>query len=174
MTDKKVTPIQTARRWAREHPDATGCITIQYLVPKGRGGRRGMGLRRDHYLVEAGKAAKLISRRMRLPEGGQLRSFNGYCYRCGGLFLEPVLRCCYVPNPRAGQPAKDGYPEDLVYADLGMAALCSNCAEHDGVVGWDDGRIILAESGQMITVLGGGSSECTQKPLAILDLEGSD
>jgi len=171
MTDKKVTPIQVARRWAREHPDATGCITIEHLVPKGRGGRRGMGLRRDHYLVEAGQAAKLVSHSIAQPEGGRIRSFNGYCYYCRAIFLEPVLHLCYVPNPHAGQPAKDGYREGLVYADLGMAALCSNCGEHDGVVGWDDGRIILAESGQMITWLGGGSSECTQKPLAILGLE---
>ena len=171
MTDKKLTPIQTARRWARLHPDATGCITVQYLVPKGRGGRRGLDLRRDNYLVEAGQAAKLISRRVKLPEGGRLRSFNGYCHHCGGIFLKPVLHRCYVPNPQAGQPAKDGYTEGLVYADLGMAALCSNCAEHDGVVGWNDGRIILAKSGQVITWLGGGTRECTREPLTVLGLE---
>lgn len=171
MNDKKVTPIQVARTWAREHPDATGCIAVQYLVPKGRGGRRGMGLRRDHYLVEAGKVAKLISRSIAQPEGGRQRSLNGYCYRCGGIFLEPVLRCCYVPSPLAGQPAKDAYAPGLVYADLGNAALCSNCAEHDGVVGWDDGRIILAKSGQVMTWLGGGTSECTRHPLAVLGLE---
>lgn len=171
MTDKKVTPIQVARRWAREHPDATGCIAVQYLVPKGRGGRRGMGTRRDHYLVEAGKAAKLVSRRMRLPEGGQLRSFNGYCYNCGGIFLKPVLHCCYVPNPHAGQPAKDGYRPGLVYADLGNAVLCPACAEREGVVGWHDGRIILSGAGKVTTWLGGGTSECTREPLAVLGLE---
>ena len=166
-----MTPIHTARAWARQHPTASGCIAVEYLTPKGRGGRRGMGLRRDHYLVEDGKTAKLVSHSIAQPEGGRIRSFNGYCYYCGGIFLEAVLRCCYIPNPHAGQPAKDGYRPGLVYADLGMAALCSNCAEHDGVIGWDDGRIILAESGQMITWLGGGTSECIREPLAVLGLE---
>ena len=172
MTDKK-TPIQVARRWARQHPDATGCIAVQYLTPKGRGGRRGLGLRRDHYLVEAGKAAKLISRRVNLPEGGQLRSFNGYCYYCRAIFLEPVLRCCYVPNPHAGQPAKDGYTEGLVYTDLGNAALCPASAESEDVVGWHDGRVILSGEARMMTWLGGGTSECTREPLAVLGLEDS-
>ena len=171
MTDKKVTPIQTARTWAREHPDATGCIAVQYLVPKGRGGRRGMGIRRDHYLVEGGKAAKLVSRSIAQPEGGRIRSFNGYCYHCGGIFLKPVLRCCYVPNPHAGQPAKDGYRPGLVYADLGNVALCPNCAKEPGVIGWDDGRIILSGAGKVTTWLGGGTSECTREPLAVLGLE---
>lgn len=171
MTDKKVTPIQIARRWVREHPDASGCIVVEYLVPKGRGGRRGMGLRRDHYLVDGGKAVKVTSRNVALPEGGRMRSFNGYCYHCGGIFLEPVLRCCYVPNPRAGQPAKDGYKEGLVYADLGNAALCSDCAERPGVVGWHDGRLILSGSGKVMIWLGGGTSECTREPLAVLGLE---
>lgn len=167
----KITPIQIARRWAREHPDASGCIAVQYLVPKGRGGRRGMGLRRNHYLVENGKVAKLTSRRVALPEGGRLRSGNGYCYHCGGIFLEPVLRCCYVPNPYAGQPAKDGYKEGLVYADLGNAALCPGCAEDPNVVGFDDGRLILSESGQVMIWLGGGTMEYIRNPLAVLGLE---
>jgi len=166
-----MTPIQVARRWARQHPTAIGCITIQYLVPKGRGGRRGMGLRRDHYLVDGGKAAKLVSHSIAQPEGGRIRSFNGYCYYCGGLFLEPVLRCCYVPNPHAGQPAKDGYMPGLVYADLGNVALCPACAEHPGVVGWGDGRIILSGDGKVTTWLGGGTNECTREPLAVLGLE---
>jgi len=168
---KKTTPIQTARTWARQHPTASGCIAVEYLTPKGRGGRRGMGLRRDNYLVDGGQAVKLTSRTVPRLDGPSLKEFNGYCYRCGALFLEPILRCCYVPNPHAGQPAKDGYTEGLVYADLGMAALCSNCAEHDGVIGWDDGRIILAKSGQMTTWLGGGTSECTREPLAVLGME---
>ena len=171
MTDKKVTPIQTARTWAREHPDASGCIAVQYLVPKGRGGRRGMGLRRDHYLVEACQAVKVTSRNFALPEGGRLRSFNGYCYYCGGIFLKPVLHRCYVSNPYAGQPAKDGYMPGLVYADLGMAALCPDCAKEPSVVGWDDGRIILAESGQVITWLGGGTTTTMREPLAVLGLK---
>ena len=170
MTDKKVTPIQTARTWAREHPDATGCIAVQYLVPKGRGGRRGMGLRRDNYLVEAGQAVKLVSHSIAQPEGGRMRSFNGYCYYCGGIFLEPVLHCCYVPNPHAGQPAKDGYMPGLVYADLGNAVLCPDCAERESV-GWYDGRLILAGEGQIMMWLGGGITECTRNPLAVLNLE---
>lgn len=171
MTDRKVTPIQVARRWAREHPIAIGCIAVQYLVPKGRGGRRGMGTRRDHYLVEGGKCAKLVSRSIEQPEGGRIRSFNGYCYYCGGIFLEPVLRCCYVPNPHAGQPAKDGYRPGLVYADLGNAVLCPVCAEREGVVGWHDGRLILAGEGRVMMWLGGGTTECTRKPLAVLARE---
>ena len=171
MTDKKVTPIQVVRRWARLHPDASGCIAVEYLVPKGRGGRRGMGLRRDHYLVAAGQAVKVTSRNVALPEGGRLRSNNGYCYYCGGIFLEPVLRCCYVPNPLAGQPAKDGYMPGLVYTDLGNAVLCPDCAGHPGVVGWDDGRLILSEAGKVMIWLGGGTSECTRNPLAVLGLE---
>jgi len=176
MTDKKVTPIQVARRWAREHPDAIGCIVVQYLVPKGRGGRRGMGIRRDHYLTAGGngpccRVAKLTSRTIPRVDGPSLKSFNGYCYRCGGLFLEPVLRCCYVPNPYAGQPAQDGYMPGLVYTDLGNAALCPACAESEDVVGWHDGRLILSGEGQIMMWLGGGTSECTREPLAVLGLE---
>jgi len=166
-----MTPIQVARRWAREHPDATGCITVKYLVPKGRGGRRGMGLRRDHYLVDGGQAVKLTSRTVPRLDGPSLKEFNGYCYRCGGLFLELVIRCCYIPNPHAGQPANDGYRPGLVYADLGSAALCPACAEREGVIGWHDGRVILAGEGQITTWLGGGTSECIRNPLAVLGLE---
>ena len=172
MTDKKVTPIQTARTWAREHPDATGCIAVQYLVPKGRGGRRGMGIRRDHYLVEAGQAVKLTSRTVRRPDGPSLKEFNGYCYRCGALFLERVLRCCYVPNPRAGQLVANSYAPDVVYADLGSAALCPECAhEGPGAFGWHDGAMPPLQAGKHIAWLGGGSTECTRNPLAVLLLE---
>jgi len=171
MNDKKVTPIQTARRWARLHPNASGCIAVEYLTPKGKGGRRGMGLRRDHYLVDGGKAAKLVSRSIAQPEGGRIRSFNGYCYYCRAIFLEPILRCCYVPNPHAGQPAKDGYRPGLVYTDLGNAALCPACAEREDVVGWHDGRLILSREGRVMIWLGGGTSECTREPLAVLGLE---
>jgi len=170
MTDKKVTPIQTARRWAREHPDATGCIAVQYLVPKGRGGRRGMGLRRDHYLVEAGKTVKFTTRRTMSPDGNRLRSFNGYCYSCGSIFLEPVLRSCYIPNPWAGQPVKDDMLE-RVHAPLGNAALCPECAHDLGAVGFDDGSMIFAEQGQMMSWLGGGDGDCKRNPLAVLLLE---
>jgi len=170
MTDKKVTPIQTARRWAREHPTASGCIAVQYLVPKGRGGRRGMGLRRDHYLVDGGQAVKLTTRRTTSPDGIRLRSFNGYCYHCGFIFLEPVLCSCYVPNPWAGQLVKNDMLE-RVHAPLGNAALCPECAKILGAVGFDDGRIIFAEQGQMMSWLGGGDGGCKRNPLAVLGLE---
>jgi len=170
----KQTPIQTAKRWASEHPDASGCIAVQYLVPKGRGGRRGMGLRRDHYLVDGGKVAKLTSRRIPAPNGGRMRIFNGYCHRCGAIFLQPVLRCCYIPNSQAGRPAQDDplCGRDRVYARLGMAVLCPSCADgNPDVIGWDDGRLILSEPGQVIIWLGGGTSECTREPLVVLALE---
>ena len=170
MTDKKVTPIQTARRWARLHPDAIGCIAVQYLVPKGRGGRRGMAIRRDHYLVDGGKVAKLTTRRTTNPDGIRLRSFNGYCYHCGGIFLDPILRSCYIPNPWAGQPVKDDTLE-RVYAPLGNAALCPGCAHDLGAVGFDDGRMIYAEQGQIMAWLGGGDGDCKRNPLAVLLLE---
>jgi len=175
MTDKKVTPIQTARTWAREHSTVSGCIAVEYLTPKGRGGRRGMGLRRDHYLVENGKVAKLTSRTITRPDGPSLKSFNGYCYNCGAIFLEPILRCCYVPNPRAGQPANNAYAPDSVYAsvyaELGGAVLCPDCAEDPAVFGFDDGRMPLPQVGKYIARLGGGTTECTRHPLAVLGLE---
>jgi len=171
MTDKKVTPIQVARRWAREHPDATGCIAVQYLVPKGRGGRRGTGFRRDHYLVEAGQAAKLASRTVPRPDGPALKEFNGYCYRCGSLFLEPVLRVCYVANPLAGELVANSYAPDVVYADLGSAALCPACAEEDGAFGWHDGAMPPMQAKRDVTWLGGGDGDCKRRPLEVLLLE---
>jgi len=167
----KQTPIQTAKRWAAEHPDASGCIAVQYLVPKGRGGRRGMTIRRDHYLVEGGKVAKLTSRRIPTPDDGRMRIFNGYCHQCGGIYLQPVLRLCYIPHPKAGRPAEND-SLDRVYAPLGNTAICPACAKgNPDVIGWDDGRLILSEPGQVITWLGGGTSECTREPLVVLSLE---
>jgi len=171
MTDKKVTPVQIARSWAREHPTATGCIAVQYLVPKGRGGRRGMAIRRDHYLVDGGKAAKLATRRTVSPDGKiRLRSFNGYCYHCGSIFLETVLRSCYIPNPWAGQTVKDDMLE-RVYAPLGNAALCPECAHDLSAVGFDDGKMVFAEQGQMMAWLGGGDGDCKRRPLTVILLE---
>jgi len=170
MTGKK-TPIQTAKHWAAEHPDVSGCIAVEYLVPKGKRGRRGLGLRRDHYLVEGGKVAKLTSRTITRPDGPSLKSFNGYCHQCGAIFLQPVLRCCYVPNPRAGQSAEND-SLGRVYASLGNAVLCPDCADgNPDVIGWNDGRLILSEPGQVITWLGGGTTECCPHPLIVLALE---
>jgi len=77
---KKPTPIQAARAWARQHPGASGCIAVQYLSPKGRGGRRGMTNRRDHYLVDGGKAVKFTSRRV--PDGKYRHSLGGGTSGC--------------------------------------------------------------------------------------------
>ena len=168
----KQTPIQTAKHWAAEHPDASGCIAVEYLVPKGKRGRRGMGLRRDHYLVEGGKVAKLTSRTITRPDGPSLKSFNGYCHQCGAIFLQPVLRCCYVSNPDAGQPVETGgYVPGLVYAELGGAVLCPDCAEDPAVFGWSDGRMPPAQPGKYIAWLGGGTTECCPHPLIVLALE---
>jgi hypothetical protein len=175
MTEKKQTPISAAKLWARQHPNARGIIAIEYLTPKGQDGRCGMTIRRDHYLVQGGQAAKLITRTVTNDDGAKVRVFNGYCYRCHTLHLAPILRARYLPNPQAGQPVENRFmPAGTVFAPLGQAALCPNCAENLDVLDRESEHVRrqfaipgLYTNGWM----GGGTAEHIRDPLVVLTLE---
>lgn len=134
MTKKNaMTPLQAARQYAEAHPDFEGNIILATLRPKGRGGWKGLVRTRVVALAREGEAVLKKEVRGR-------RLWNGRCYACGRIFLEPVLQDVYGADARHGQPVtpKDdalyryvshgGRP--LVYGRLTeVRSVCPVCAQ---------------------------------------------
>lgn len=157
-------PGEIARHWAERHPDERGAIVIVSVVPKGRGGRRGTTERRSLFYVKDGEAR--ASRRQRVDEygwyGHDHAARNGYCYRCGRLYLEPVLRCYYVERDDAGQEVEIAHLSQvgMVYAPYGCAYICPECVIARDVAPNEfvDHRLPELGNHEYVDFLGGGSN----------------
>lgn len=107
-----------ARRWAKEHPTETALLRI---VTDGRSGYAAT----DHewYAHEGQAAKKLFS---------VIDASNGVCGVCGLMFLDPVIRVGWLPDPERGDPLPgDNYPAymagKIVRADYAHVRACPGC-----------------------------------------------
>jgi hypothetical protein len=53
--NRELTPQKAAKKWAKENPKSTAKIQVLSLVPKGRGGRNGLGLRTSTFYCHNGE-----------------------------------------------------------------------------------------------------------------------
>lgn len=177
-TDRDADVNQTAgdgaREWARAHSDFSGRLLVLSSLPKGKGGRKGFATARTLYFVREGRAVML--RCKRLPEPSPEPRFvgphwNGECYVCGRIFLDPVLQRAWSADPEAGRPVPSNELSGVeaetphVYAEEGYTHACLDCIRTHGLtvrpgdrahVYHNAGKILVAGPGVGSQPRGGG------------------
>jgi hypothetical protein len=124
---RKPTPAIAAKQWAKEHPEFTGILYVDFFQPKGTGGRRGISRCQAVVYVNRGRAERSRSDRRN-------NAFNGVCDLCLTVYPAMVLCWSHVPDPNAGEPVNDRMMPGWVFHDRATLIACPECQERYNAV----------------------------------------
>lgn len=109
-----------ARSWAKEHPAETALLFIL------TDGRNGYAENTHEWYAHEGQVAK--------KQFSVIGAGNGVCGVCGLMFLDPVIRVGWLPDPEGGEPLADNdyqYPaymrDKIVRAAYAFVCACPGC-----------------------------------------------